>query len=70
MFPLNNKENKNAPPGTVIDTDITHPLEFDFILQSHEGILGTSRPSHYSVRFIAYLISITYQITPISEGFA
>ncbi|KJA19691.1 hypothetical protein HYPSUDRAFT_143440 [Hypholoma sublateritium FD-334 SS-4] len=49
MFPSNNRENKNAPAGTVIDTDITHPLEFDFILQSHEGILGTSRPAHYSV---------------------
>ena len=58
MFPINNKANTNAPSGTVIDTDITHPLEFDFILQSHEGILGTSRPAHYSVCVMAYLTSV------------
>ncbi|KAF8963810.1 argonaute-like protein [Flammula alnicola] len=39
----------NCPAGTVVDTDITHPTEFDFILQSHAGLLGTSRPAHYSV---------------------
>ncbi|KAF8963796.1 argonaute-like protein [Flammula alnicola] len=39
----------NCPAGTVVDTDITHPTDFDFILQSHAGILGTSRPAHYSV---------------------
>ena len=40
----------NAPAGSVIDTGIAHPVEFDFILQSHTGILGTSRPAHYTVR--------------------
>ncbi|KAJ7578988.1 argonaute-like protein [Mycena floridula] len=39
----------NCPAGTVIDTDIVHPLEFDFYLQSHGGLLGTSRSAHYSV---------------------
>jgi len=29
---------KNIPPGTVVDTDITHPTEKDFFLASHEGI--------------------------------
>ena len=29
---------KNIPPGTVVDTVITHPREFDFFLCSHAGI--------------------------------
>ncbi|TRM60484.1 Piwi domain-containing protein [Schizophyllum amplum] len=41
----------NAPAGSIIDTDITHPVEFDFYLQSHAGIKGTSRPAHYSVLY-------------------
>ncbi|KAF8173272.1 argonaute-like protein [Pholiota molesta] len=52
MFPPHTgppAESKNAPAGTVIDTDITHPTDFDFYLLSHGGILGTSRPAHYSV---------------------
>ena len=28
----------NIPPGTVVDTVITHPREFDFFLCSHAGI--------------------------------
>jgi hypothetical protein len=28
----------NVPPGTVVDTDITHPTETSFFLASHEGI--------------------------------
>jgi len=39
----------NLKPGTVIDTDICHPHEFDFFLNSHEGIQGTVRPAHYHV---------------------
>ncbi|GJP30391.1 hypothetical protein CLOM_g1030 [Closterium sp. NIES-68] len=39
----------NALPGTVIDTGICHPTEFDFYLLSHSGIQGTSRPTHYHV---------------------
>ena len=26
------------PPGTVVDTTVTHPREFDFYLCSQEGI--------------------------------
>ena len=39
----------NCPAGTVVDCDVTNPAEFDFYLQSHGGLLGTSRPSHYNV---------------------
>ncbi|KAF9123989.1 hypothetical protein BGW39_008545 [Mortierella sp. 14UC] len=39
----------NCMPGTVVDTGIVHPFEFDFYLQSHAGLLGTSRPAHYNV---------------------
>ncbi|KAK1235216.1 hypothetical protein PQX77_001568, partial [Marasmius sp. AFHP31] len=39
----------NCPAGTVVDTGITHPTEFDFYLQSHGGLLGTSRSAHYHV---------------------
>jgi hypothetical protein len=35
--------------GTVVDHTITHPFEHDFYLQSHGGIQGTSRPTHYHV---------------------
>jgi eukaryotic translation initiation factor 2C len=39
----------NCQAGTVVDTGIVHPFEFDFYLQSHAGLLGTSRPAHYNV---------------------
>jgi eukaryotic translation initiation factor 2C len=41
----------NCPAGTVIDKGIGHPTLFDFYLQSHGGLLGTSRSSHYSVLY-------------------
>ncbi|XP_021747336.1 LOW QUALITY PROTEIN: protein argonaute 7-like [Chenopodium quinoa] len=40
---------ENVPPGTVVDSVITHPREFDFYLCSHWGAKGTSRPAHYHV---------------------
>ncbi|KAG8903832.1 hypothetical protein FRB99_002683 [Tulasnella sp. 403] len=39
----------NCLAGTVIDQGITSPTEFDYFLQSHAGLLGTSRPAHYNV---------------------
>ncbi|CAD5188298.1 unnamed protein product [Musa acuminata subsp. malaccensis] len=39
----------NILPGTVVDSKICHPTEFDFYLCSHSGIQGTSRPAHYHV---------------------
>ncbi|XP_024987369.1 protein argonaute 2-like [Cynara cardunculus var. scolymus] len=43
------RESGNVPPGTVVDTTIIHPSEFDFYLCSHFGGIGTSKPTHYSV---------------------
>jgi len=39
----------NCPSGTVVDSTIVHPFEFDFYLQSHPNLQGTSRPMHYHV---------------------
>ncbi|KAJ3023599.1 UNVERIFIED_CONTAM: Eukaryotic translation initiation factor 2C [Siphonaria sp. JEL0065] len=52
FFPMNQRDalgNGNLLPGTVIDSGVTHPSEFDFFLCSHSGIQGTSRPAHYQV---------------------
>lgn len=46
---LNERDAGNVPPGTVVDTKIVHPFEFDFYLCSHFGGIGTSKPTHYSV---------------------
>uniref|UniRef100_A0A0A9D7U4 AGO901 n=1 Tax=Arundo donax TaxID=35708 RepID=A0A0A9D7U4_ARUDO len=46
---LTHYSDQNVPPGTVVDTVITHPREFDFYLCSHWGTKGTSRPTHYHV---------------------
>uniref|UniRef100_A0A5B6Z4E7 Uncharacterized protein n=1 Tax=Davidia involucrata TaxID=16924 RepID=A0A5B6Z4E7_DAVIN len=39
----------NVPPGTVVDTTIVHPFQYDFYLCSHYGSLGTSKVTHYHV---------------------
>ena len=39
----------NIKPGTVVDSGICHPYEFDFYLNSHAGIQGTNRPLHCHV---------------------
>lgn len=48
LFPDRNQYG-NVEPGTVVDTDITHPTETNFFLASHEGIQGTTRPTGYHV---------------------
>ncbi|KAG2251360.1 hypothetical protein Bca52824_081496 [Brassica carinata] len=37
----------NVPSGTVVDTKVIHPFEYDFYLCSHHGGIGTSKPTHY-----------------------
>jgi eukaryotic translation initiation factor 2C len=54
LFPENEREGGptgNVPPGTVVDTTIIHPSEFDFYLCSHFGGIGTSKPTHYYVLY-------------------
>jgi hypothetical protein len=52
LFPCKDNEadrSGNCVAGTVVDSDVVNPVEFDFYLLSHGGILGTSRPAHYNV---------------------
>ena len=52
LFPYRDNEGDrsgNCVAGTVVDSDVVNPVEFDFYLLSHGGILGTSRPAHYNV---------------------
>jgi eukaryotic translation initiation factor 2C len=54
FFPMSREgsdRSGNCCAGTVVDRDVTHPTDHDFYLQSHAGILGTSRPAHYSVLY-------------------
>lgn len=41
--------NNNPQPGTLVETGITHPFEYDFYLCAHSAIKGTARPVHYHV---------------------
>jgi eukaryotic translation initiation factor 2C len=51
LFPIDNNKDRssNCLPGTVVDTTVTHPLQFNFILQSHAGLQGMSKPTLYHV---------------------
>jgi eukaryotic translation initiation factor 2C len=52
FFPLDQRDkdrSQNCKAGTIVEKDICHPREFDFYLQSHAGLQGTSRPTHYHV---------------------
>ncbi|KAG6876982.1 hypothetical protein C0992_011165 [Termitomyces sp. T32_za158] len=39
----------NPKPGTVVDRGVTSVYNFDFFLQAHGGLQGTTRPTHYYV---------------------
>ncbi|KAJ7119645.1 Piwi-domain-containing protein [Mycena epipterygia] len=41
--------NGNTQPGTVVDKGVTAVFDFDFYLQSHAGLQGTVKPTHYTV---------------------
>ncbi|RKO87186.1 Piwi domain-containing protein [Blyttiomyces helicus] len=71
FFPLEKKDEDrsgNVMPGTIVESQICHPTEFDFFLMSHPGLQGTSRPCHYNVLFDENKLSsdiisaITYQL--------
>jgi len=52
LFPARDSEGDrsgNCVPGTVVDTGITHPSQFDFFLNSHAGLQGHNKPAHYHV---------------------
>ncbi|KAJ3108152.1 Protein argonaute 10 [Phlyctochytrium planicorne] len=54
FFPKNPRDGDrkgNLMAGTVIDSGVTHPFEYDFYLNSHQGLQGTSRASHYHVLY-------------------
>ncbi|CAG8771463.1 6581_t:CDS:2, partial [Gigaspora rosea] len=54
FYPRNERDadsKGNCVAGTVVDQKITHPYLFDFFLQSHSSLHGTSRPAHYHVLF-------------------
>ncbi|KAK9840859.1 hypothetical protein WJX84_012195 [Apatococcus fuscideae] len=54
IFPIrpeHAEKSGNVMPGTVVDSGITHPTEYDFFLVAHSGLQGTSRPTHYHVLF-------------------
>ncbi|CAA7061180.1 unnamed protein product [Microthlaspi erraticum] len=45
------RPDQNVDPGTIIDTKICHPLNNDFFLCAHAGMMGTTRPVHYHVLY-------------------
>lgn len=44
---MNTDRTGNLPSGLCVDRSVTHPYAFDFFLQSHAGLVGTARPTHY-----------------------
>ncbi|KAH9983910.1 Piwi domain-containing protein [Russula compacta] len=55
----------NVFGGLVVDKEVTSPNKSDFYLQSHPGLKGTSRPSHYIVLYnkLGFSIDIVQQIS-------
>ncbi|PIA37831.1 hypothetical protein AQUCO_03000400v1 [Aquilegia coerulea] len=54
LFPQDESDvrgNGNVFPGTVVDTKVVHPHDFDFYICTHYGSLGTSKPTHYTVLY-------------------
>lgn len=52
LFPIDRQgqdRNGNPVPGMVVERDITHVDQYDFYLNSHNALQGTSRPVHYHV---------------------
>lgn len=52
MFPLAASDadrSGNVKPGTIIDSEICTPYGNDYYLMSHAGLIGTSKPCHYTI---------------------
>uniref|UniRef100_A0AAT9FG51 Piwi-like protein 1 n=1 Tax=Enchytraeus japonensis TaxID=228735 RepID=A0AAT9FG51_9ANNE len=49
FFARTNRGITNPPPGTVIDSEVTHPKWYDFFLVSQSVRQGTVSPTHYNV---------------------
>ena len=53
FFPTRDEDadgrNRNVPPGTVVDREITHPTEVDFYLVSHASIQVCLKFKHLAV---------------------
>ncbi|KAJ0854098.1 putative post-transcriptional gene silencing PAZ-Argonaute family protein [Helianthus annuus] len=43
------RSDANVPPGTIVDTKVGHPKNYDFYLCAQNGPIGTTRPTHYHV---------------------
>jgi len=54
----------NCPAGTTIDAGLGHPTEFDYYQLTHGGLIGTSRPAHYSVTLIPPLSQFNHPDFP------
>lgn len=71
----------NCLPGTVVDSGITHPYNFDFFLVSHDAVHGTARPTHYvvlqnemgfnaaSIQDLTHKLCYTYQRSTTSVSY-
>ncbi|XP_048444621.1 protein argonaute 5-like [Pyrus x bretschneideri] len=54
LFPTDNRrtdKSGNIQAGTIVDTQTCHPTKFDFYLNNHASIQGTSRPAHYHILY-------------------
>jgi len=49
-FFVQSRDSVDQPPqGLVVDTDVISPIYPNFYLQSHAGMLGTRKSSHYTI---------------------
>lgn len=65
MFPKDPRDGDrsgNCQAGTTIDEGLGHPTEFDYYQLTHGGLLGTSRPAHYSVCF-SFVRELSFRLT-------
>ena len=49
FYPHTHQKHRNCDAGTCVDSIVTHPVYFDFYLQSHLPSRGTARPTYYFV---------------------